>query len=331
MAPLPQPSEAATALADRIRQDIREGDLPPHQPLPTYREMLRQYGVGQATLQDCLALLEREGLIYRRERSGVFVRARPVPAGASPALKCITFVKPLLPMQEASAFLDMDYLTGYTDALDQRHTKMRFVQFDKETSSMDSILWEGAPTSHQGCVLVDVVSARLMNALTAAGVRFVLQHHYHYNREGLPEHASVYVNQAAGVFDAVRHLIGLGHRRIGFLGDLPTPDLITDPYTGYTSALKMAGIDLLPRDMMLIKTDDPSAAVAPALDYLRQPQRPTAIFARTDAIGLGVIAAARELGLVVPRDLSVVGYNDQPFAAQCDPPLTTVDSRRRAL
>jgi LacI family transcriptional regulator len=126
-----------------------------------------------------------------------------------------------------------------------------------------------------------------------------------------------------GAVEAMRHLIGLGHRRIAAITG-PPGWLATDArLRGYHTALAAAGI---PPDPELLVTSDyefaPGAAAAATL--LDVPEPPTAIFAFNDAIALGAIRAAHQRGLVVPRDLSIVGFDDIKYAAVVTPALTTV-------
>ncbi|KXK58332.1 hypothetical protein AWW66_30385 [Micromonospora rosaria] len=114
-----------------------------------------------------------------------------------------------------------------------------------------------------------------------------------------------------------------GHRRIGIVAG---PDRILccrARLDGYRSALEAAGLpvgpDLVAR-ARLTTADGHTAARA----LLRRPDRPTAIFASNDLQALGVYQAARELGLRIPAELSVVGFDDLPIATLVDPPLTTV-------
>ncbi|MFG1959236.1 substrate-binding domain-containing protein [Nonomuraea sp. NPDC049028] len=128
----------------------------------------------------------------------------------------------------------------------------------------------------------------------------------------------------SGGRSAAHHLIGLGHRRIAMISGPDAVLCCRARLDGYRSALDAAG---LPVDADLVVRTDltmEDGRVA-ALDLLnRRPERPTAIFACNDLQALGVYQAARALGLRIPADLSVVGFDDLPVAALVDPPLTTV-------
>ena len=122
--------------------------------------------------------------------------------------------------------------------------------------------------------------------------------------------------------EAVEYLIGLGHRRIGFVGDTafsqPPAGLgftsSSDRLRGYKQALAAAGIDVEPG---LIRRGPHDAAVAAehAAQLLKSPDPPSAIFAASDTQAIGVLAAADRLGVAVPGQLSVVGFDDIESAA----------------
>lgn len=127
----------------------------------------------------------------------------------------------------------------------------------------------------------------------------------------------IYVDNVKGGYAATQHLIKLGHTKIGYLGD-PLEDPIgffvsRDRFKGYRQALEEAGIPFNPRFHREGPHSIESARLM-ALDLLTQPDPPTALFAFSDTITLGIIDAARELKLFVPGDLSVIGFDDIEIA-----------------
>jgi DNA-binding LacI/PurR family transcriptional regulator len=122
---------------------------------------------------------------------------------------------------------------------------------------------------------------------------------------------------------AARHLAELGHRRIAMISGPEDQLCCCARLDGYRSALQAAGLPIDPEIIVHagLTREDGCAA---ARSLLALPERPTAIFAANDLQALGVYQAAREAGLRIPDDLSVVGFDDLPVAAWVDPPLTTV-------
>jgi LacI family transcriptional regulator len=135
---------------------------------------------------------------------------------------------------------------------------------------------------------------------------------------------SVTARNRVGALFVMEYLSGLGHRRIGFVGGRPDTLSAIRRFAGYRDGLGIAGI---PFDETLTHggdyTRESGRAAAQAL--LGLPERPTAIFAANDETAFGVIEVAAEMGLRVPQDLSVVGFDNIPETLLATPRLTTVD------
>jgi LacI family xylobiose transport system transcriptional regulator len=126
-----------------------------------------------------------------------------------------------------------------------------------------------------------------------------------------------------GGHSATRHLLDLGHRRIGVIGGPADVLCSRARIDGYRAALEAAGVPCDPR-LVRHGTFQHEAGRRVGRELLRLPDRPTAIFAGSDVQAMGVYEAAREQGLRIPEDLSVVGFDDLPISAWMGPPLTTV-------
>ncbi len=126
-----------------------------------------------------------------------------------------------------------------------------------------------------------------------------------------------------GGMQATEHLISLGHRRIGFIAGPPRLLCSRARLDGYRAALEAAGLDV---DRELLRQGDfyHESGFAGGASLLDGAQPPTAIFASSDQMALGVHEAVRQRGLRVPDDVSVVGFDDLPEVRWSSPPLTTV-------
>ena len=133
-----------------------------------------------------------------------------------------------------------------------------------------------------------------------------------------------------GGMQATDHLIGLGHRRIAVAAGPIRSAVARERVHGYRSALEAAEIPN-DDDLILHGEFDFAAGVEMSLVLLTRRPRPTAIIAGCDASALGVLEAARRLGVRVPQELSVVGFDDTPAALSSAPPLTTVRQPMTAL
>lgn len=172
----------------------------------------------------------------------------------------------------------------------------------------------------EGLILSPPLSgqASLVDRLTADQLPFALI--------APPVHAAdgVMVDDEAAAVAATGHLLALGHRRIGFVTGHPDHAASPQRQRGYERALIAAGIAVDPQLIEPGEFSFDSGRRAASRLLARRRGRPTAILASNDDMAAGVIAEAHAHGLVLPRDLSVVGFDDAPFAAMLWPPLTTL-------
>jgi LacI family transcriptional regulator len=127
-----------------------------------------------------------------------------------------------------------------------------------------------------------------------------------------------------GAIVATEYLLGLGHTRIGFLAGRPDLESARLRERGYREALARAGIDVDP-ELVRLGGYEPQTADAPARELLELANRPTAVFAANDLSAIQTMKVAASLGLRVPDDLSVIGFDNVPESALVEPPLTTIE------
>jgi DNA-binding LacI/PurR family transcriptional regulator len=164
------------------------------------------------------------------------------------------------------------------------------------------------------------LSESMRTQLTTRGIPYVV-----VDPTGEPLHdtPSVGATNWNGGLTATRHLLGLGHRRIGVIGGPEWILCSRARIDGYRSAMAEAGVPVDP-DLVSYGKFHVEEGIERGRELLRLKDRPTAIFAGNDLQALGVYQAAREARLHIPEDLSVVGFDDLPVAQWVGPPLTTV-------
>jgi LacI family transcriptional regulator len=135
--------------------------------------------------------------------------------------------------------------------------------------------------------------------------------------------ASVVAANRRGAQQALEHLVALGHRRIGLISGPPGWRATEERREGCRQALAGAGIP--PDGELLVEADfEIGAGAAAAAQLLELDEPPTAIFGFNDGIACGAIRAAHERDVRVPEELSLVGFDDLPYATIVTPPLTTI-------
>jgi LacI family transcriptional regulator len=141
---------------------------------------------------------------------------------------------------------------------------------------------------------------------------------------------SVGMDDRSAAAEITRHLINQGHRRIGIILGDPTHSSNNERWAGFRRAMDEAGLEIDPTLMGrgLYTFESGLEAARPLLD---RPDRPTAIFAQNDDMAAGAIIAASELGISVPGELSVAGFDDSQIASTVWPRITTIRQPIRAM
>ncbi|HEX5831643.1 MAG TPA: LacI family DNA-binding transcriptional regulator, partial [Gemmatimonadaceae bacterium] len=138
-------------------------------------------------------------------------------------------------------------------------------------------------------------------------------------------HAALTVDNYGGARAMTRHLLDLGHRRVAMITGAASNSDARERLRGYRAELRRAGIP--PERALEVTgefTEEGGHAAARRLVALPPAERPTAIFAANDAMAIGALSALREVGLRVPEDVAVTGFDDIPMARFVEPPLTSV-------
>ena len=183
-----------------------------------------------------------------------------------------------------------------------------------------SVGWERRSLARLGGTLIDgaiLVTPTVVDAGAGIPVVAIDPH------TGPADVPSVDSDNLAGAVLATEHLLGLGHRRIALLGGRPDLESARLREQGFRAAMAAAGV---PVDESMVCNGGyrPETAEGPARELLTRADRPTAIFGANDLMAIRTVQVAHELGLVVPDDLSVIGFDNVPESALVSPPLTTV-------
>jgi LacI family transcriptional regulator len=170
-------------------------------------------------------------------------------------------------------------------------------------------------------------AGQAVHALVAAGIPTVIVD----RQSGDAAVDTVFVNNHAGARCAVEHLTGLGHRQIGLISGPLDFSVARERLEGYAAGLAHAGVAF---DPGLVRIGDfrqasGHAAMAALLDDARG--HLDAVFVAGDLMTLGALAAIREAELEIPTDISVVGFDDMPWASALNPPLTTIAQPATAM
>ena len=292
---------------------------------PTIADVARRAGVSEGAVS--FAVNDRPG-VSPETRARILKAADELGWRPSARARALTQARSEavgLVMARSVERLDADdfftrFLVGLERALSRRDHALllRVVGDGDPEAELDAYRRLARDGRVDGVILTDMRRADSRLALLAdAGLAAVVAGRGG-SAGGFPE---VETEHADGVRAATEHLIALGHRRIGFVGGDPTLEHIGAREAAWRATLTAAG--LAPGPVANAGADD-AAGLAATAAVLDADPRPTAVLATADHMAAAALGVARARGLVVPGDLSVVGFDDFPLAAHCSPPLTTV-------
>lgn len=311
---------SGTPLYQQLRQElfsrIRRNDFGPSAMLPSENELCREYEVSVTTARRALLELVKEGVVLRRAGVGTMVAPRV--------------------RQAYLAFVSIDYegdaWRENSAAMGELMAGIGELAWRRDASfSMSGVDEDGAEE-----YLRSLVDARSVDGILLRTPNEVREEHVDILESGgmpyvaikreLPRRAlnCVVSDDTRGARMATEHLLEHGHRRIGFVCAKPSLTLTQNRLDGYRAALAEAGIAFDPGLVRIESSFGESMGYRAVRDLLEQPLPPTAVFAASDTMAMGGYQAARSLGLAIPKDIALVGYDDIGPAAMLEPPLTTV-------
>lgn len=308
-------------LADQLEDKIRGGWGEVGKRFLSEREIIRQSGVSIITVRQALDTLARKGLVRREPGIGTFLVRREPLAAEVRQVGLIVFGL-AAEMRAGYGFIYSEWMRSLLaelktagqrlemlDVLPDEDPRERLSQYIDEAAKFSGFVF-GAGFPYMKPALQRMTGQRIPHVVLD-------------DFPWLPEANAVYADHELAGAVAAEHLLALGHRRIGYTGGVGK-----DRHLGFMAALKKAGVEPAPelylddRSNGMISASENGAHAARKL--LAMQPRPSAIFAGNDARALGVLRVARELGLRVPQDLSIVGVDEMPEGAAATPPLTTV-------
>jgi LacI family transcriptional regulator len=218
-----------------------------------------------------------------------------------------------------------ELLKGAADVI--RDTGYELVVYSASGRARDNSGWERRYLSRLSGTLIDgavLVTPTVVEAHYGAPVVAVDPH------TGPNDLPTIDSDSLRGAQLAVEHLVELGHRRIAMLTGRRDLQSALLREKGYRQALAKAGIPVVD-DLVVEGAYDPELAAAQARRLLSAKRRPTAVFAANDLSAIATLEVAAELGISVPDELSVVGFDNIPESVLCTPALTTVEQPIRQM
>ncbi|MFP5236700.1 MAG: LacI family DNA-binding transcriptional regulator [Acidobacteriota bacterium] len=175
-------------------------------------------------------------------------------------------------------------------------------------------------------IMTSEMNEQSLRAVVKLGIPIVLMN----QRQLAERYPNVLVEYSTGYREALDHLLFLGHRDFGFIAGPPQLSSAQGRKRAFDTALRAHGLHVRPEWVVAgdMRVQGGRAAM---LELLKRTPRPTAVLAANDLMAVGALQAAHEAGVLVPEEVSIIGFDDLPVASMVYPPLSTIRHPRREL
>jgi GntR family transcriptional regulator, arabinose operon transcriptional repressor len=306
-----------------ILSALNKGELKVGSKLPKESELTQQYGMSRATVREGIATLVQDGILARKRRAGTFVsRLKAMPKSKSiAAMVC--------------------WVRGLSDRFDQlmwtmeeqaheRGFSLVLCNHDNDEAKMVRYVDRLAEDGVAGVIFgpsqfprLKETNLKIVSLLEEKGIPFVLLAAIF--RESANRYSFVGSNGFSAIREVVRHLVGVGHCRIAYIRSFIGNFSSDERYLGFLEQMKQEGLEVPARYVKAIQeVPMEEQARREIREILSETPRPTAVICTHDGLAKNVMDELKKLGLKVPEDIGVVGFDDLYFAKTLDPPLTTV-------
>ena len=325
----------ADKMAMQLRKDIQNGIYAVGHKLSDEHTLAEQFGVSRGTIRQALEILDKERLISRIQGRGTFVAhptRNPNEGAETLFIGAMVYGAAMVPQKEyffgaiLQGAFSYSASRGYILATGSNQTA------ELESQNVETFIKNGV----QGIIMAPILghSQIVYDRLLKADIPVVLLDTVLSRRN----EDFVGIDNFLGMEMATNHLLDLGHTRIGYVG-YGFPSKIrshNERSTGFLSACLQRCVQVLPAWQIQIDidgddNDEENSLVKGLQRMLGKTDRPTAIVAFNDVFAVQVIQQARQLGLKVPDDLSIVGFDDSSLSRNNDIPITTINPKPNEL
>ena len=304
---------------DIVKKEIKAGRYKPSELIPSERKLVEQYKISRSTIRRAISQLVSEGWLYSVPGTGTFVSAAAARQEKEnkPKSRNISCV-----LKAAHSPLDSPYYSKIFRSMQDEVARLgyylSFYYFTEESkANLINIIRE---KRLDGLIMIGTMKKDIILDVYKNKIPFVLVDNY-LDKKGV---TAIMPDNRKGAFEAADYLIKMGHRKIYFFGADADDPVVIERFNGYKDALEKAGIPY--KNDYFVKTNYQVMGGYRSMEgVLKSGKLPTAILAINDEAAIGAMKAIKEKGkLNVPRDISIIGFDDIDWAVHAEPPLTTV-------
>ncbi len=311
-------NSARERLRDEILNKISRGAISIGEVVMPERKLAEKFGISYMTARKAIGELVEDGILERRHGIGTFVRKIPDVNKTRIFIYLNSFDSMKNPRETAQDLIIMEVLQGIYDGCEKFNLDAQIHFIDKEN------IYDGKDTTPR-ILLTRKWNFTQGRQLESDGV----PHVFINPPPGAFAGHSIGCDDRYGTYQATSHLLANGYRKLAYLGNPGSKEIILSRYRGFLEALKEHGLAPYAVINDRVRTIQSSFNVVNA--FLQDNEKPDAIVAATDITAMGAIMAAHENNLKVPDNVAVTGFDNIEHSSHCDPPLTTVEKPRKKM
>ncbi len=313
-------------LKEYLKDEILMGRIRPGEQIPSENTLAEMFSISRNTVRKAVSILINDGYLTSEHGRGTYCLDISLKRSASRNIGVITTY--------ISEYIFPRVIQGIDSVLSRNGYSIILKNTNNDTANEYSCLKDMLGKNVEGLIIEPTKSAlfsrnlELFKALDNSGIPYVFIHGCHQNLANKP---CVILDDAAGMYSAVKYLAELGHRKI--IGIFKADDIQgLNRHKGYARALADAGLSYDPDNVILFHTEDKATKPVNAIrEMIMSGRRTDAIACYNDEIAFKIFQLVDGMGLKVPEDISITGFDDSHLSENGAVRLTSVSHPKERL
>lgn len=313
-------------LKEYIKEEIIMGRIKPGEQIPSENSLAEKLSLSRHTVRKAISMLVNEGFLYTEHGRGTFCKDRSLIRNNSRNIGVITTY--------ISEYIFPRVIQGIDAVLSEEGYSIMLKNTDNDVEKEAVYLQEILNKDLEGLIIEPTKSSVFSNnvkyyqALDEHKIPYIFIHGVYQQLEGKPE---IILNDSEGMYMAVKYLIELGHENI--VGIFKADDIQgIERHRGYAKALAENNLQYNPDNVIWFHTEDRKIKPYSTVEgMLKGGRKVDAIACYNDQIAFGIYEKLSEMGLSVPEDISLTGFDDSYYSTSCPVKLTSVTHPKELL
>jgi GntR family transcriptional regulator, arabinose operon transcriptional repressor len=313
-------------LMEYIKDEIIMGRVKPGDQIPSENTLAQKLSLSRHTVRKAISILVNEGYLYTEHGRGTFCKDRSINRANSKNIGVMTTY--------ISEYIFPRVIQGIDSVLSEKGYSIMLKNTDNDVEKEALYLQEILNKDLEGLIIEPTKSALFSNnvkfydALDENNIPYIFIHGVYQQLEHKPQ---IILNDSKGMYLSVKYLIDLGHKNI--IGVFKADDVQgIERHKGYAKALTDCGLQYNPDNVIWFHTEDRKIKPYSTIEgMIRSGKKIDAIVCYNDQIAYGLHEKISELGVSIPEDISLTGFDDSYYATSCPTKLTSVSHPKEQL